>query len=47
MLPTVMMASREADVNKRAPFGSSRLANHLESGFVRKPVAFLRIAWNA
>ena len=47
MLPAVMVAAREADVNKRAPFRSSRLSNQLEPGFVWKPVAFLRIAWNA
>jgi hypothetical protein len=42
-----MVASREADINKRAPFRSSRLANELEPGFVRKPIALLRIAGNA
>ena len=42
-----MLATREADVNKRAPFRSLRLANELEPGFVRKSVALLRIARNA
>ena len=47
MFPTVVLVQTESDLHKRPPLWPPGFANEMQSGFLRRAIGFLRIAFNA
>ena len=47
MLPTIVTVQAEIDLHKRTPFRPLWFADKIESGFLRRAIGFLCIAFDA
>ncbi len=47
MFPAIVLVQADIDLHKRTPFRAFGLANQMQSGFLRRAIGLLRVAFNA